>query len=312
MVPEGYFDNLTDRLVTYKNLAELDNPGAAGGFTVPEGYFDELAANIQSRISIQSAVNNEETGFAVPEGYFDELTANIQSRVNIESAVNNEETAFAVPEGYFDELAATIQSRINIESAVNNGETGFSVPEGYFEGLSATIQSRINIEGIVNKEETAFAVPEGYFENLSKQIESRIFVEEALSSQVEAFAVPQDYFDSLNKSILAKTVNLENKQRKGIVRKLFASTAFKYATAACFALAIGGGILISQLSGPADAHKNSFLHKQLSTVPIDDIKAYLQLNTDVGDAQQSVAADSTAVDENKLKSALQNDVDSVQ
>ncbi len=238
-VPAGYFDDLGDRIVSYKNLDELKNKGALGGFTVPENYFEELAANIQSRINIESALNTDNTGFTIPENYFEDLAGNIQSRINIEDALNNKDAGFTVPEGYFD--------------------------------------------------------------NLDQQIQSRIFVEEALNDHAEGFTIPHDYFNKLNKDILNKTVNLESAKNKGIVRKLFASAAFKYATAACFALAIGGGIIITQLNNPVDAHKNSFLHKQLANLPVDDIKNYLQLNVDAGDTQQTAASDGVTIDESSLK-----------
>ncbi|WP_259070858.1 hypothetical protein HDF24_23755 [Mucilaginibacter sp. X4EP1] len=312
-VPADYFESLAERIMLFKNLAELKQDGSTGGFIVPENYFHNLPDNIQSRITIEEALNTQETGFAVPDGYFDTLINNIQSRINIEEALNTEETGFAIPEGYFDTLANNIQSRINIEEALSTEETGFAVPEGYFDTLAGNIQSRINIEETLNAEETGFAVPEGYFDTLAGNIQSRIFVEEALNEQDEAFAVPDGYFDALHKNITDKTSGAKTeKAGKGIVRRMVISTAFKYATAACFAVAIGGGILINQLSGPDDAHEKTFLHKQLSNVPVDDIKAYLQLNVDAGDAQQTVNSENVKVDEKSLKDALQSDLDSVQ
>jgi hypothetical protein len=68
--------------------------------------------------------------------------------------------------------------------------------------------------------------------DLQQQITSRIAVEEILENTPE-FTVPDNYFEKLNKSILNKTVNQEVVLRKTIVRKLWASNTFKYATAAC-------------------------------------------------------------------------------
>ena len=218
---------------------------------------------------------------------------------------------FTVPENYFDELAANIQSRIAVEDILSK-EGHFTVPEGYFDELAQQIQSRIAVEDILSKE-GHFTVPEGYFDNLAQQIQSRVLVEGALGAQAGPFTVPGGYFDKLNKNILDKTVETGDGNRKGVVRKLFASTAFKYATAACFAVAIGGGILLDQATTnqPID-HKSTFLHKQLSNVPADEIKSYLQLNIDAGDTQQTVATEGTPVNEGDLKDALQNYVDSVQ
>ena len=189
---------------------------------------------------------------------------------------------FMVPSGYFDNLEERIVSGKNLEEFKNNGLTGgFTVPGNYFEELTANIQSRLTIEEVVNKKDAGFTVPEGYF-------------------------------NQLNKSIVDKAVNSRNASGNGMVIRLFASAAFKYATAACFALVLGGGILLNELTDPAYIHKNSFLHKQLSNVPIDDIKNYLQLNVDAGDTQQTVLTEGSPVDDTNLKNALQNYVDSVQ
>jgi hypothetical protein len=220
---------------------------------------------------------------------------------------------FTVPDGYFDDLTDRIVSYKNLDELKNSGSlSGFTVPENYFDDLAANIQSRVNIDSAISTEDAGFIVPDGYFDSLKQQIKSRIFVEEALGTPAENYTVPEGYFNKLNQNILDKTISLENTNRKGIVLKLFSSTAFKYATAACFALAIGGGILINELSNPVNDHKGTFLHKQLANVPIDEIKNYLQLNVDAGDTQQTVASDDVSVDDASLKDALQNEIDSVQ
>jgi hypothetical protein len=143
-----------------------------------------------------------------------------------------------------------------------------------------------------------------------------------MAGSEEGFAVPEGYFDRLSASILDKTVNAEKQagplkiaadNRKGaVIRRLFHTTAFKYATAACLMLAIGGGVVLTQLGGPSNDHQHSFLHKQLSGVPINDIKAYLQLNVDAGDTQQAITTQGTSVNDKDLKEALQNYADSLQ
>lgn len=232
------------------------------------------------------------------------------------------ENPFTVPSGYFDDLAQRIISVKNLEELKGENTQGFTVPENYFEELSSNIQSRINIEQGLIGEETGFEVPEGYFENLSQQITGRIAVEEALMGSEEYFAVPENYFEKLNQSILDKTVNLDKAvsedeevviKRKGIVRRMYSSTIFKYATAACFVLLIGTGVLINKLTAPVAAtHKDSFLHKELSTISADDIKSYLQLNSDATDTQHAVTADDVPVDDKSLNSALQEYNDNVQ
>ena len=226
----------------------------------------------------------------------------------------NPANPFTVPAGYFDSLDDRIVSLRNLSELTKDGSTdGFSVPENYFEELSLTIQSRLYIQNTTEGiEDTGFTVPEGYFDTLEQQIKSRISIEEAAGEPAEHFSVPPGYFFKLNNDILNATVNLAGINQKGTVRRLFASTAFKYATAACFAVAIGGGILLTELGNPADEHQNSFLHKQLSAVPADEIKSYLQLSVDPGETQHTIATEGTPVDDDKLVNALQNYVDSIQ
>src|ERR1700761_1039791 len=169
---------------------------------------------------------------------------------------------FTVPDGYFDNLAGRIVSLKNLyEVKSSDAGAGFAVPENYFEELAGNIQRRITIEETLNKSEAEFTVPEGYFENLAAQIQGRIAIEEALGEVEEPFEVPAGYFDKLNANILAKTVDAgkiaPSKNRGAVIKKLFASTAFKYATAACFAVALGGGILLTQINNtPDNSHQN--------------------------------------------------------
>jgi hypothetical protein len=221
-------------------------------FTVPAGYFEEAGQRIASLIKLDELKSTDPAnGFTVPQNYFDELNANIKSHINIDAIAT--ESAFMVPDGYFDELSSKIQSRINIEAIVNTGATGFTVPENYFENLEA-------------------------------QISSRIAVGEILETNTTAFTVPDNYFEKLNKSILNKTVNQDVVLRKTIVRKLFASNTFKYATAACLALVIGAGVFLKDAPAPV-THTHTYLHTQLSEVPVNEIKDYLELHVDANDTR---------------------------
>jgi hypothetical protein len=224
----------------------------------------------------------------------------------------NPNNPFTVPDGYFDNLSERIISFKNLTELKDKGlGKGFTVPEGYFDELADNIQSRIAIDAALTAG-AGFTVPEGYFDNLTSQIQSRIFVEEILARTEDNFAVPAGYFNQLNENILAKTVSADDTRRNGVIRKLFTSTAFKYATAACFALVLGGGILLNELGSSVNEHKNTFLHKELSGVPVDEIKSYLQLNDEVGDTPQTVSSPGTHIDEQQLKDALNNDINSVQ
>lgn len=217
---------------------------------------------------------------------------------------------FTVPSGYFDGLEHRIGSRIHLEGLKSEGE-GFTIPENYFNELSSNIQSRIAIEEMAGTEE-GFAVPENYFESLAEQVTARLQVEEAMQEEA-GFGVPEGYFENLNQRILAKTVNADQAKkdkevRRGVVRKLFATAAFKYAAAACFAVVIGATVLLNQSVDPLSVHNNSFLHKQISDLPVSDIQSYLQDDVDAGDVQHTVIDENAPVNNSKLNNAL-NSID---
>jgi hypothetical protein len=275
------------------DYTSLKRINANNPFTVPPGYFDELAQHITSRIRLDE-LKNSSTGFTVPQNYFDQLSINIQSRVRIEEAAKTESAGFTVPENYFDELSSNIHSRVRIEEALNPEHQGFTVPENYFDELSSNIQSRITIEQHINAEAESFTVPENYFNELGNNIQSRIAIEHHIDAEADGFTVPQNYFEQLNQSILSKTINQQDTgnvvnmqefvKKRGVVRKLFASATIRYATAACFALILGIGVVIRNADAPVQ-HNHSFLHEQLSTVPVDEIQSYLQLHADAGDTR---------------------------
>lgn len=215
---------------------------------------------------------------------------------------------FSVPSGYFDELEQRITSYIHLEELKTENE-GFTVPGNYFNELSASIQSRIAIEEMAG-EEDGFAVPKGYFENFAEQVNARVQVEEALQEEGR-FSVPEGYFESLNEKILAKTVNADQAKkdkeiRRGVVRKMFATTAFKYAAAACFAVVVGATVLLNQATDPLAEHNSSFLHQQVSSLPVSDIQTYLQDDVDAGDVQHTVIDENAPVNDTKLNNALKS------
>ncbi|MGZ3777178.1 MAG: hypothetical protein ACXVIY_12195 [Mucilaginibacter sp.] len=222
----------------------------------------------------------------------------------------NPNNPFTTPEGYFDSLNEQILSKIKLEEMRNSiPEAGFAVPENYFEDLAGNIQSRIAVEEALDKEAAGFAVPEGYFENLEQQIQSRIFVEEAMDAQPAGFDVPDGYFTNLTSNILDKTTQ-QKAERKGVVRRMFSTAAFKYATAACLVLGIGGTLYLNQAGdNPDAAHKSSFLHKSLSAIPVVDIQNYLQSHLDANDTK-SLMDETKQADADNLSHDLENALDS--
>ncbi len=224
----------------------------------------------------------------------------------------NPNNPFTVPEGYFDSLNERVLANVKMEELKNGlPDAGFTVPENYFEELSGNILARISIEEALDKEATGFVVPDGYFDNLQQQIQSRIFVEEILTAQTEGFTVPENYFDNLTANILDKTTKEEKVQKRGVVRKLFATAAFKYATAACLVIAVGGTIFLSQnTDSPQDAHNNSFLHKSLSVIPVEDIQNYLQSHLDATTDTHTLMDETKQADADNLTQDLQSALDS--
>ncbi|HWZ36066.1 MAG TPA: hypothetical protein VNW51_07905 [Mucilaginibacter sp.] len=285
---------------------QLKQVSKTNSFTVPESYFNELSDRIKSVVKLDEMKNSiSPNGFSVPENYFENLAANIQSRITVEEMLDVQNTGLTVPENYFDELNSNIQSRIAIEQAMTGSVKSLTVPEGYFENLSSNILSRIAVEEMLTGD-TGHTVPAGYFEQLSSNIQSRIVVEEAMAGAENIFSVPDGYFNRLNKDILNQTTNQDIvKRKKGVVIRMLSSNVFKYATAACIVATIGAGAVI-QLESPEAIHDRSFLHKELSNVPMSDIQSYLQQNLDGTDTQHTVATENLPVNTDQLKAALQD------
>lgn len=277
----------------------LKKVNSGNPFTVPAGYFDELQQRITSSVFLEGLT--PQAGFSIPEGYFNELENNIQSRINIEAALQHSKGDFTVPDNYFDDMQGQIAARIAIEETMNGKTEGFEVPDNYFDVLQAQITARVAIEEAVSSEAESFTVPAGYFENLQAQITARVAIEEAMSGKTEGFEVPQNYFDKLQDAIMAKTVAAEEevieeptaivrplspvRPQKSVLRKLVNSGVFKYATAACITIAVGGTWFLNRYESPVAKHKRSYLHKELSTVPDDAIIDYLQLHMDAADTR---------------------------
>jgi hypothetical protein len=98
-----------------------------------------------------------------------------------------------------------------------NAKSGFTTPEGYFDQLKEETRSRISLELLKEKViKLGFEVPEGYFQGLGPKILNRISEEE------------------LNVQPPVKVV------------KLWQSSIFKYASAACFALVVASGVYFNQ------------------------------------------------------------------
>lgn len=99
-VPEGYFSDLADRIMTYSSLNSDDDIdfGKAETMRVPDGYFESLSSNILAKIKGESeetkSMESEELSpllfslkdknvFSVPENYFEGLSDSILNNLNL-------------------------------------------------------------------------------------------------------------------------------------------------------------------------------------------------------------------------------------
>ncbi|QJD94710.1 hypothetical protein HH214_01890 [Mucilaginibacter robiniae] len=217
---------------------------------------------------------------------------------------------FTVPAGYFDDLSQRILSYVQLEDLKQaDAAEGFTVPENYFTELTNNIESRIAIEEMLEGKPHGHTVPDLYFEQLEEQISSRIQLEEMADVHTNAFTVPDEYFNQLSESILQKTVEHDNQLKRSVIRKLYSSAAFKYATAACIVLIAGVGIFVTQTNKPQADHSQSYLHQQLMQIPTSDIRSYLQTQTDANDLEHTVASEGTDFNDANLQNALQDELE---
>lgn len=95
VVPEHYFNSLTDTINNTVYTEKLKEAIPVHGFSVPEQYFSTLKARIviETGIGILQALP-EKDGNTIPDGYFQKLQANILARTIEESAT---ETIEVVP-----------------------------------------------------------------------------------------------------------------------------------------------------------------------------------------------------------------------
>jgi len=118
-------------------------------FSVPEGYFNNLADDILTQVFIQSLpVSNS---YYIPENYFENFPDILLKKLLVENNISlTKEIAYTVPEGYFDNLAGNILKKIKssssnpvrqeleelspLLSSISKANV-YNVPENYFEQL---------------------------------------------------------------------------------------------------------------------------------------------------------------------------------
>jgi hypothetical protein len=86
------------------------------------------------------------------------------------------------------------------------------------------------------------------------------------------------------------------------VRRMFASTAYKYAAAACVTVVAGVSFFLASNNGNSSSNKHvkSYLHTQLADIPVNEIKNYVQQNMDAGDTQSLIQVKDGDISEEEI------------
>jgi hypothetical protein len=89
--PDGYFENLDDRIAGAIYFEGLKQEAGKMELSVPEGYFEGFKEDIYTRIAVEGLKEKAGTdGFTVPEGYFEQLQRNINRQLPSEQKVSKE------------------------------------------------------------------------------------------------------------------------------------------------------------------------------------------------------------------------------
>ncbi|MES2826540.1 MAG: hypothetical protein V4687_00220 [Bacteroidota bacterium] len=82
-------------------------------FSVPEGYFEELTNKITSSVYLESLTNESlESGYSLPANYFDDLSGNIQTSAFLDSIKpSSESELYKVSDQYFEKSRLVILSK---------------------------------------------------------------------------------------------------------------------------------------------------------------------------------------------------------
>jgi hypothetical protein len=186
----------------------------------------------------------------------------------------SKENPFLVPDNFFGEQQERVHSAIYADKLKQKvPSAGFTVPDGYFENMQEQILSVIKLEELRSSNPEAVKSEE-FFDEQQSIIAARIKISEFAESG-SGFTVPENYFNELTDKITQKTGIKEAVQRPAAkVRNLFTRVAWKYATAACIAVAVTTGVFVKKYQA---AHN---VQTQLSNLSDADIENYLQINSD--------------------------------
>jgi hypothetical protein len=89
IVPEHYFNSLSDTINAAVYTEKLKEGIPASGFTVPEDYFSSLKARIVTETGLGILQHlPEKDGNSIPDGYFEQLQAKILARTTAETSAD--------------------------------------------------------------------------------------------------------------------------------------------------------------------------------------------------------------------------------
>ncbi|HRH99439.1 MAG TPA: hypothetical protein PK006_00180 [Saprospiraceae bacterium] len=110
-LPENYFDQLTESLLTTKIIAESSDK-----LKTPETYFGELTDKLIDQMYVTQHLYKIENGMQIPKFYFEELSDKIHSQSFFKDQDIKNIDGFKTPENYFDHLTDQLLSQTNEEA----------------------------------------------------------------------------------------------------------------------------------------------------------------------------------------------------
>ncbi len=195
--------------------------------------------------------------------------------------------SFKVPDRFFEEQQGNIISAIFAEKLKQElPADGFAVPANYFENLQEQLTSAVKLEEMRIQPETSAKSSE-FFDEQQSIIAARIKIN-LFAENGDGFTVPANYFETLSDRINQKT-GVKTAQQPAKIKTLFTKAAWKYATAACIAVAVVTGVSVKKYQA---AHN---IQTQLSNLPDADIENYLDIHADSYD--NHIILETTAADD---------------
>lgn len=181
------------------------------------------------------------------------------------------EDIFSVPENFFGQQHEQIYSSIYVDELKSKFPvSGFTVPDGYFENMQEQVFSVIKLEEMRPAAEPV--INPTFFDEQQGIISARIKIDK-FAENGSGFSIPENYFKVLTDRINEKT-GIKKAYKPAKIRNLFTKTAWKYATAACIAVAVATGFAIKQYGSAQN------IQTQLSNLPDGDIENYLKFHSD--------------------------------